>query len=715
MDNYRVRQKEYDSQVAKQQFQSQPAPLSTSYMNELAKRVEEYRHSKQPEPHQHEQGHEKEIGTEATEYISHSDEPKHEHSSFFKNPRQFFMEHIPKSVRDYFHVLFELERVSVDDIGDPLLHPEVRQKAHVRRGNKLCAAEAEFLRKRLQHVRKAFAKYIDVSEEEVSEEDLPVIAFGGSGGGYRAMITSAAYLMAMKKSGLLDLCSYLSGVSGSTWALACYYTVAEGDPVELIEHIKRRCHLHPAAPAALFEVLLTQGAAQLMLGGLEVKKLLNVPVVSMDMYGALIGGRLMLTRQKRLIPSHWKLSNQRKLFEDGSHPLPIYTAVRHERPWKYWVDPHAPFGVGQPANRKEEMEAEDAWFQWFEFTPYEIGCDELQAWIPTWGWGRHFVQGESTELLPEQDIGAMMGAWGSAPAAPLSAYIGTLQRNLPEGFFGNILRKVADEVAEAWGEDGVEIFESHHPITPPSNPNPLFQIDPPPNPPGIYTTQLIQLLDAGFDNNLPLYPMTHPARPVDVVLAVDASSDVECGDFLERYVSFSTRKGIKWTKLDEHGNPILDIPQNTTTSHTAESKSESTEAQAGAQHDPDYWDIRPVFDRTPDMVARRFTGRYCEVYYGQAINPPLRGNTPNLGEHNVPQATNDFHLLYMALYPNKVDSTFDPCKAPFCSTYNLVWTPEQIDQLVRTAVANFTEGEARIKQVLKDVWTKKKEARLRKV
>ena len=47
-----------------------------------------------------------------------------------------------------------------------------------------------------------------------------------------------------------------------------------------------------------------------------------------------------------------KLSRQRKYFEDGSWPMPIYCVVHHEIKDLY---------------------------RWFEFTPYEMGCEELNG------------------------------------------------------------------------------------------------------------------------------------------------------------------------------------------------------------------------------------------------------------------------------------------------------------------------------------------------
>jgi phospholipase A2 len=54
------------------------------------------------------------------------------------------------------------------------------------------------------------------------------------------------------------------------------------------------------------------------------------------------------------------------------------TAIRHERPWRDWVDKEHPFK--EPiVDKKDHVEAEDAWFQWFELSPFEVGCHELEA------------------------------------------------------------------------------------------------------------------------------------------------------------------------------------------------------------------------------------------------------------------------------------------------------------------------------------------------
>lgn len=112
----------------------------------------------------------------------------------------------------------------------------------------------------------------------------------------------------------------------------------------------------------------------------------------------------------------------------------------------------------------DHAEAAEAWFQWFEFTPYEVGCDEISAWVPTWGFGRPFSEGKSTMQLPEQSLALLLGLATSAPAGPLTSYISTISRNLPSGFLGNSIHKMASVISKLWGKEGTEEFENHHPL-----------------------------------------------------------------------------------------------------------------------------------------------------------------------------------------------------------------------------------------------------------
>ena len=113
-----------------------------------------------------------------------------------------------------------------------------------------------------------------------------------------------------------------------------------------------------------------------------------------------------------------KLSNQRSYLSNGANPLPIYAAVRHEIPLEEQESKEEK-AKGETTDATKEMAKQKAWFQWFEFTPYEFFCEEIEAGIPSWSIGRHFQMGRSVihddrSPLPELRIPFLMGIWGSA-------------------------------------------------------------------------------------------------------------------------------------------------------------------------------------------------------------------------------------------------------------------------------------------------------------
>ncbi|KAJ1539786.1 hypothetical protein HK405_012411, partial [Cladochytrium tenue] len=93
---------------------------------------------------------------------------------------------------------------------DSEANPEILRDATVSRENRIPDEEVEFQKQRLQFCRDSFAKFIGVSADEVNPQDIPVIAVAGSGGGFKAMIATTGYLVAMEKEGLYDCVTYLS-------------------------------------------------------------------------------------------------------------------------------------------------------------------------------------------------------------------------------------------------------------------------------------------------------------------------------------------------------------------------------------------------------------------------------------------------------------------------------------------------------------------------
>lgn len=177
--------------------------------------------------------------------------------------------------------------------------------------------------------------------------------------------------------------------------------------------------------------------------------------------------------------------------------------------------------------------------------------------------------------------------------------------------------------------------------------------------------------------------MLHPSRKVDVILNMDASSDVQKDSFQQRVSQIGLRRGLDFHKrrpnLKPPPPPALNSPEPS---------------------DPD-----------------RFQGMYAQIYdgartsgerpatvvdsYGQTVtNPP------------APTVEQDCTMVYMPLLPNeRAVPGYDPSTAKFSGSYNLVWTPEQVEMIIRTSMANFQAGQATVRQVLLDAWQRKKARR----
>lgn len=174
----------------------------------------------------------------------------------------------------------------------------------------------------------------------------------------------------------------------------------------------------------------------------------------------------------------------------------------YRRPWKNWADPEHPF-KNEDHSDKEHADAQDAWFQWFEMTPYEVGCDELEAWVPTWAFGRRFELGRSlSPAVPEQSLALLLGLCTSAPAGPLSSYLATIQRNIPGGFIGDVVNNLASGVSRLWGKHETAKFQNHHPLQASNEHNFLYHYSPvkegEARPPGLENSPRIHLIDSGM-------------------------------------------------------------------------------------------------------------------------------------------------------------------------------------------------------------------------
>ncbi|PWZ01704.1 FabD/lysophospholipase-like protein [Testicularia cyperi] len=387
--------------------------------------------------------------------------------------------------------LAQVRRLLRTDDADVKTYPELNWDAHVRRSSSLHSQEVQFIEKRRQRMSSAgsdhLRRFLDLpSDEAVNPDDVPLIGLGGSGGGYRAMYGYTGFLSAAKASGLWDCITWVAGVSGSCWTLAAYYTIAYQNVDRLTKHYLATAGelAHPMSVYALDTVARSSRGIYFLLGPLIRKAQAGIVGLGMmDLYATLTTTYQLLSREPRARLSRatfqfskvWKRSG----ISQGHEPMPIFTAVRVAPKNAEGVRPHTDSSLskGQPpkralvqhqtaasralSHRDSSLRATSAekststsaaavqtadplndilgepvargYFQWFEASPLEVGSADVEAYIPTWAWGRAFVSGRSIDRRPEESLSLILGQCTSAPAGPLTGYISALLASLPRG------------------------------------------------------------------------------------------------------------------------------------------------------------------------------------------------------------------------------------------------------------------------------------------
>lgn len=599
-----------------------------------------------------------------------------------------------------------------EDAHDPEINPEIIWDARVRVSDSLCLEEQVFKRKRQTQTMKALAHYLDVPESEIHPDDVPTIAMCGSGGGLRALVAGTSSYLSAHEAGLFDCVTYTAGVSGSCWLQALYYSsFSRQNHANIINHLKQRLDVHLAFPPAALDLVSQAPTNKFLLSGI-IEKLRGIPDADfglVDIYGLLLGARLLVPKGGLRISDYdLKVSNQRAYTDEGQHPLPIYTAVRHEIP--------PPGSQNEPTKAKAiEKAKHEAWFQWFEWSPYEFYSEELQAGIPTWAVGRQFEQGQNVLrdnglALPELRIPLMMGIWGSAFCATLSHYYKEI-RPIVKGLagFGGI-----DSMIAGKDEELVKV----HPIDPATIPNyvkGMAGMLPPTTPESINTSTHLQLMDAGMSNNLPIYPLLRPGRDVDIIIAFDASADVKTDNWIKVADGYAKQRGIKGWPIGA-GWPPSNNPKEQTVKELDEAQAATT-AEANVH-------LRAAQERdnSPDDLG------YCTVWVGtktvatsDASHPP-NANSSGKGKRLSPTANEadtaalaspdaGLTLIYFPLLANPRVPGVEPLTSDFMSTWNFVYTAEEIDGVVALARANFEAGKEQTRSTVRAVWERKRERR----
>ncbi|CCO27046.1 hypothetical protein BN14_01079 [Rhizoctonia solani AG-1 IB] len=464
-----------------------------------------------------------------------------------------------------------------------------------------------------------------------------------------------------------------------------------------------------------------------------------------DIYGTLLSARLFVPDDaKKLDPYCLSLHQFRRFVDDGSYPMPIMTAIsRHMRQdlesrevetKKQERKSYGPTRRLRLRKEAEELESQARWL-WFEWSPYEVGCDELGAWIPSWALGRRFENGRNVEKRYFLEVQPLL-------------------RDLPLPIFNWL-----DNVLVEKEKD----FDVIHPVPPSGLPNFVKGLEGQlryGSPDGITETKILRFMDAGAELNIPYYPLLR--RGVDCIIALDASADSQdlwftrAEEYAARRGLQTWPKGARWPKILRPATQGSDVPAqdqvpglDSRTNQTIASAKESdvvqqADHQRAAQapmrnaslakedlHESSHNNSQgqdatgtvaagqdPVSPHTATDISNesgQIKPSSAYVWIGSSTDNGS-SRVDNLEEEGL-ASRDGIGIVYMPLIPNEEvqrrhgGSLWDPM---VISTWRFELQREETDKLLATAEMNFKDGHQKVARVLKVMWMRKRDARLEK-
>jgi len=398
--------------------------------------------------------------------------------------------------------------------------------AQVRSGTSLCNQETTFLNARLATIKANLASILGT---QLTDAQVPRIALCASGGGYRAMVATLGWLegeslttqknsprgflstvaswfgvssstpsvpnngsIESESLNLRDVCTHFAALSGSTWALSGL-EYSRMTPTDYVTHIT------PQISTSIFQNINMQDLAAQILK----KENAGQPVSFIDIYGIILAQKL-LSNLGDATPSSIDLAAYVNMATSMNKPLPIQTSL-----------------IANDATN----------YHWVEYSPYEIGSTDLQAFIPTTAFGKKFNNGTSQDATSPESLGFCMGTWGSAmsvdPNDFLRLVIDPYEQSITPQYlqqtYGSVVASAAS-LFERLQNDVVQDLAGDSIMQSRISPASIFNFVA-----GLPNTQFntqatLTLVDGGIDCNLPVFPLLRPERAIDIIIILDASA-----------------------------------------------------------------------------------------------------------------------------------------------------------------------------------------------
>ncbi|KXL49161.1 MAG: hypothetical protein FE78DRAFT_140552, partial [Acidomyces sp. 'richmondensis'] len=355
--------------------------------------------------------------------------------------------------------------------------------------------------------------YIDTHKQNASA--LPNIGIAVSGGGYRAMLNAAGHVEAFDSrtpnstntgqlGGLLQACTYLSGLSGGNWFVGSLYTnnftsvanilAQDTDSSDSGDLWQLGNSIFEGPATSGIQLLGTADYYAQLVREVSGKANAGFDITITDYWGRSLSYQLVNASEGGPAYTFSSIANQ-SWFTNGAAPLPLIVA-----------DSRKP---GQNIVSKNTTI--------FEFNPWEMGSSDptVFGYAPLQYVGTNFSDGfpvrNNSCVTGYDNVGYVMGTSSTLFNAILTVVNQTSTTSMFPSFLESALQSVVKSIGQTNDDiaDWVNPFYNYHNST-----NPYA------------VSQQLTLVDGGEDGqNIPLHPLIQPDRHLDVIFAVDSSAD----------------------------------------------------------------------------------------------------------------------------------------------------------------------------------------------
>ncbi|KAI1895011.1 hypothetical protein AGOR_G00101860 [Albula goreensis] len=419
--------------------------------------------------------------------------------------------------------------VGAEEIDLHLKTKDSSEELDVRLGFDIPLEEKRFLEKRREVVSEALQRALHLSSAP-DPQQVPAVAV---------------------KLRLLDAISYITSVSGSTWALSSLYADANWSqedlesPMSAMKAELNKSVLGLCSPTQLayyFQELQEKGRGGQLVSFIDVLGLIFEYVI-----------------HGKKNPS--TLSDQQRAVEEGQNPYPIYTAV----------------------NVKKSINGSQAVSEWCEFTPYEVGIPKYGGFVRTEDFGSEFYMGHLIKRHAESRISFLLGLWSSVLSFNLRVLVKKLLGSVPSWISGlgddihntdelhphkpsalhtyfiepvGDLAETLDNVLTNrpiisqrynflrgfnlhWNYSESNEFLTWQDTHLDSFPNSLTPSD-----------STLQLVDSGFAMNVGFPPVMRPQRHVDLILSFNYSWNEDQFEVLKKTAQYCAERKLPFPHID---------------------------------------------------------------------------------------------------------------------------------------------------------------------